>query len=473
MNLCLNAMTKTIIATFLFELILLATIPGKLRSQCLILGADLSYVNTISEKGGQYRDPSGALVEPYAYFSNRGADMIRIRVWHTPENITDFCGHPITSCNLNDVLIAAKKVKEQGMGLMLAVHYGDYFNDPGKQQMPQAWQGSSQAILLDSIYNYTYAILERHRLQNTVPDIIGIGNETTFGFVDASATTNGWSWPQDAAKFNRAMQAVNDFNQNNGTTIKKAVHFTESTAVWLSGLFPQNGIDDYDIIGISYYPSWSSEIDLSELGTMIQSIVSNSGKEVMIFETGFVWFENGWADNYGNILNKNGNVLPYESSPEGQLEYLTALSQTVYENGGSGVFYWEPAYISSNMCTKWGKGSPWENVTFFDFTQANRALPAFDFFGFCDTQSNGHTALADLHLYPNPAIGSSRVRLISTDPPISWEMLTMQGQRLIKSCGEQGQEITTIDVPKLSPGLYLVKFNFQNGLTRALPLSIY
>ena len=44
------------------------------------------------------------------------------------------------------------------------------------------------------------------------------------------------------------------------------------------------------------------------------------------------------------------------------------LTDTVLENGGHGVLYWEPAWVSSSCSTQWGQGSHQEHATFFDFT---------------------------------------------------------------------------------------------------------
>lgn len=162
-------------------------------AQCLTLGADLSYVNTIQKNNGVYSNENGNAVDPYQFFAEKGCDMVRLRLWHTPENNTDYCGNPIAANNLDDMLIAAHKARDAGMQLMLAIHYGDYFNDPGKQKRPAAWDGISHDVLLDSIYNYTYGVLETLEAQGTLPAIVGIGNETTWGFVDETSSTDGWS----------------------------------------------------------------------------------------------------------------------------------------------------------------------------------------------------------------------------------------------------------------------------------------
>jgi arabinogalactan endo-1,4-beta-galactosidase len=57
---------------------------------------------------------------------------------------------------------------------------------------------------------------------------------------------------------------------------------------------------------------------------------------------------------------------------------MKALTQTVVSAGGSGVVYWEPAWISSGCATRWAKGSSWENSALFDYEPGN-AHSGFDF----------------------------------------------------------------------------------------------
>ena len=193
------------------------------------------------------------------------------------------------------MLGAAQRVVAQGMQLKLAIHYSDYFADPSKQFRPEAWRNLSQELLLDSIENYTLHVLDRLQAQNTLPAIVSIGNETTWGFVDESPTTNGFVWPADADKFNATLSAIDSFNAREGTGIKKALHFTEPSAEWAVDLFQKNGIQNYD--------------------------------------------------NYNNFISNNGSVLSYPKSAEGQKDFLMDLAQTIADNGGTGLIYWEPAWI--------------------------------------------------------------------------------------------------------------------------------
>ena len=439
-------MKNFILILFLFSI--------KISAQCFIVGADLSYTNTVLSNGGIYRDTNNTIVNPYELFAEKGANMARMRLFHTPQNNVNSCGNPISANTIDDVVLGFTNAKAQGMKLKLAIHYGDYFNDPSKQKRPQAWAGLSGTILLDSIYNYTFSTLEKLKNQNVTPDIVAIGNETTWGFIDNVSTTDGWSWPEDASKFNIAFSAVDDFNAANATTIKKAVHFTDNTTLWLAGLFSENNITNYDIIGISFYPEWSNFTNLSQLGNLITTLKTTYNKDVMIFETGVPWTTSN-SDSYSNIINTYGN-LSYPISPQGQKQFFSDLTTTVYNAGGKGVLYWEPDWISSSLCDLWGQGSSYENMSFFNFSNNNQALPIFDVFSFCDNLSINDQKLNKIQIFPNPSKAEVTVLEVQNGTLIS--ISDISGRIISKTTVIKNK----ISISELKTGVYFFTFYFED-----------
>jgi arabinogalactan endo-1,4-beta-galactosidase len=53
------------------------------RQPLFYLGADLSYVNEMEAHGGQYRR-NGQACDPFRLFHDYGANLVRVRLWHTP-----------------------------------------------------------------------------------------------------------------------------------------------------------------------------------------------------------------------------------------------------------------------------------------------------------------------------------------------------------------------------------------------------
>lgn len=435
-----------------YILTIVLLMPTYLIGQCFLTGADLSYTNEILNQEGVYYNENGVEVEPFEFFADKGTKIVRLRLWHTPSNNIDHCGNNITASSLDDVLDAAAKVKSNGMQLKLSIHYSDYFVDPGNQKMPAAWEGLAHSVLLDSIEGYTYHVLEQLYAQNTLPEIVSIGNETTWGFIDETITTNGFDWSVDSDKFNVALNAIDAFNQNHNTSVKKAVHFTESSAIWATNEFYENGIDNFDMIGISYYPFFSPDKSLSEVGQIINELFTTYGKEVMVFETGFAW-SNSFSDNYNNFIGNNGSTLSFPMSPEGQKDFLIEFAEIIMQNNGTGLIYWEPSWISSDLCDKWGQGSSYENVALFD-TENNQALSAFDFFEYCSTSSELQIQSSEaLMIYPNPLI-SSELEIRNIPINSKWELYDLSGKSILS--GKFDRDSDTIMLDGYPKGVYFL-----------------
>lgn len=426
-----------------------------LSAQCFTIGADLSYTNSVLANGGVYRDQNNAVVNPYALFAQKGANMVRMRLFHTPQNIISNCGSSISANDINDVIAGFTSAKANGMKLNLAIHYGDYFNDPNTQKKPQAWAGLTGTALQNAIYNYTTSVLQTLKNNNVTPDIVAIGNETTWGFVDENTTTDGWAWPEDANKFNSALTAVDDFNNSNSTSIKKAVHFTDNTASWLTGLFTSQSITNFDIIGISFYPYWSNFNSLTQLGTLVNNLKTTYNKDVMIFETGLPWTTSS-SDGYSNSINSNSN-FNYPITPIGQKQFFNDLITTVYNAGGKGVLYWEPGWITSTFCDKWGQGSSYENLSFFNFSSNNTSLPIFDVFDFCNALSINNQSKKDVELFPNPASEIIYFKGLDNDTEVS--VYDMFGRLILKKKTSKN----SLDISELNSGIYYFEFYVQEN----------
>ena len=340
----------------------------------LYLGADLSYVNEVEDCGSVYRE-EGQVIDPYQLFSQKGANIIRLRLWHNPDWTT--------YSTYTDVVRSIKRAKAQGMQVLLDFHYSDTWADPGDQIIPKAWeQAGSTEILGDSLYNYTHKVLTDLAAQNLTPEFVQVGNETNSeillpAHVDENSTPINWE--RNVYLLNRGIKAVKDVAAQTGDSIQTMLHIAqpENAFPWFTAAF-DNGIADFDWIGLSYYPKWSS-YPLSGLSEALKSLKSQYGKRVMVVETAYPYsFVN--VDSANNILGEDAVIDGYPATPAGQRDFMIALTREVVDGGGEGLIYWEPAWISSPCSTRWGKGSHWENATFFDAANQNEALPAFDFY---------------------------------------------------------------------------------------------
>ena len=115
---------------------------------------------------------------------------------------------------------------------------------------------------------------------------------------------------------------------------------------------------------------------MADIKANISSLKTTYGKKVMIVETGYP-FTLVNADSYNNLIDASAAVSGYPITSDGQFNYMKDLTQAVIAGGGSGIMYWEPAWITSSLRDLWGTGSSWDNMTLFD--QSSNTLPAMDY----------------------------------------------------------------------------------------------
>ena len=338
-----------------------------------ILGADLSYVNEI-EDASAFFTSEGDTIDPYSYFAEKGANIIRLRLWHNPEH------SPYS--NFEDVKRSIKRAHDAGVAVLLDFHYSDFWVDPQKQERPKAWDEiQDNQVMADSIYNYTYQTLIKLAKENLQPQWVQVGNETNIEILQAKNSENNdtINWRRNALLLNKGVKAVRDFSQSSNSAIKIVLHIAqpENALNWFKDA-QTNDVTDFDIIGLSYYSKWSTYA-LGDLHRAIDSLKTTYKKEIVIVETAYPHtLEN--IDAAGNILGEDAIIPNFPATPQGQKNYLIKLTNEVLKAGGLGVIYWEPAWVTSSSSTLWGTGSHWDNATFFDAFNSNEALPAFDFF---------------------------------------------------------------------------------------------
>ena len=342
-----------------------------------IMGADLSYVSQIEDNGALYKinnQPKDA----FKIFKSIGTNTVRVRLWNNPTWQLPVTGGKMYS-DLMDVEKTMRRAKQQGMAVCLDLHYSDDWADPDKQITPAAWKNLPISILKDSVYNYTLAVLNYFSEKNLTPEIIQIGNETTFGMLwPAGKIENNSNWENFGTLLNSGIKAVRDFSINATIQPQIIIHVAQLQYAnwWTKNIIEKGQVTDFDILGISHYYKWSTVNAMQAIGDTIQLLKKSFNKPIVLVETAFAWTNNN-ADTYGNLFYSTTPIEGYSFTKEDQQRYMKDLIQTLITNGGTGIMYWEPAWITSSMKDRWGKGSSWENNTFFDFS--GNLLPSITF----------------------------------------------------------------------------------------------
>lgn len=342
------------------------------------MGADLSYLNQLEDNGAMFRD-SGKTKDAITIFQNHGANLVRIRLWHTPNWQLAVTGGKLYS-NLEDVEKLMRRAKAAGLAVNLDLHYSDDWADPQKQETPAAWRNLSFAALKDSVYRYTLSVLQYFAARNLTPEMIQVGNETNNGMLFPQGKLQNGNATDFGALLNSGIKAVRDFSLTASVKPQIIVHVAQlQDAGWWTKAITAAGVTDYDILGVSHYSKWSQVNTMQAVTDTIRMLVNGYHKKVMVVETAYPWTGDN-ADTYNNLFSPTDVVAAYPLSPDNQLRYMKDLVQSIINGGGSGIMYWEPEWISSKMKDRWGTGSSWENMALFDF-QGN-TLPAMDYMNF-------------------------------------------------------------------------------------------
>ena len=341
-------------------------------AQELYLGADLSYINEIENCGAQYRQ-NGQNIDPYTLFAAKGCNLVRLRLWHNPT----WSGYS----NYADVKRSMQRAKAKNMPVLLDFHYSDTWADPSKQAVPAAWASITDPIILgDSVYNYTLNTLLKLGAENLTPSIVQVGNEINSEVLQPTAQPKYTiNWTRNAQLINRGIQGVREASRRLNKNIEVMLHIAQpENAIWWFQQANTANLTDFDWIGISYYPKWSTT-SLTNLPTAIQTLINTYLKKCMIVETAYPYTMQN-ADGSTNILGQSALLSEYPATPDGQKNYMIQLVKQTLAGGGKGVVYWEPAWVTNTCTTPWATGSAWDNATFFNSQNQNEALPVFDFF---------------------------------------------------------------------------------------------
>ncbi|MDE2110150.1 MAG: glycosyl hydrolase 53 family protein [Alphaproteobacteria bacterium] len=354
---------KFFTAAFLGSLVLSLT-PSSAHG--FYFGADLSFANEMNDCGVVYRE-NGQPKDVFALFKEHGANIARIRIWAD--------GNPTKYSNIEDVERSLRRAKEAGMTTSLDFHYSDWWADGGKQIIPAAWANIEDTNQLAKVlYQYTYDTLRTLDKAGLMPDIVQPGNEINHEILDKGRWKYGAiNWKRNALLLNTAIKAVRDAGRVSSIRPKVMIQIAqpENVLPWFAAAV-KAGVTDFDMIGISYYPKWSTD-SLRGLGRTINTLRNrHPGVDVTVVETAYPW-----TTGKDSGLAKD-NVTPgYPATPQGQKNFLIDLSQTVISNGGGGVLIWAPDWIPS-QCTKGAAHSvDWEVMTFFG--PNGEVLPGIDF----------------------------------------------------------------------------------------------
>ena len=319
-----------------------------------IKGADVSMIPEMEKYGAKFYDVDGTQMDCLQVLKNHGVNWIRLRIWNDPSKGQGGGGNTDEA----KALEMTKRAKALGLKVLIDFHYSDWWADPAKQYKPYAWEGHSKEQLVQDVYDYTAKVVKDFNEAGLTP-----GPEGRFP---------GENNSQELAKMVGAgLKAVHD--NDPGHRIQTMIHLPDggSNDVYqdfFNTLILKNGVNDFDIIGMSYYPFWHGT--MQQLQQNMDDVSKRYNKDVIVVETAFGYTNQNFDDMknpYGEAAERIGG---YRSTVQGQATGLRDLMEHVVavpDHRGTGIFYWEPEwYAVPGAGWKTGEGDEWDNLTMFD-----------------------------------------------------------------------------------------------------------
>jgi len=316
-----------------------ATASAATAATTFVKAADVSWAPQMEAHGYSWKNTNGQTQDLLAILKGYGIGAIRLRTFVNPT------GDPANGhCSITEVAAFAKRVKAAGMAIMLDYMFGDTWNSVGVQNPPGAWKNMSYSQMLTAMNNYVSQTMNVMKTNDVLPTWVQIGNEINSGICHpVGSVAHG---AQMAGLLTAAYNQVKQVSPS--TTV--CIHLAQPQK------YPsmQTFFNAYSGHGGKWDMSVFSSYGSASLAT---SIVGNMKKISDAYHKPFMQSEFG------------GPVSKASATEASLVAYIKALKN----NGGQGIFYWEPECMSP--FTGYGNGA-WNSTTREPTTIMNGFLQA-------------------------------------------------------------------------------------------------
>lgn len=343
------------------------------------VGGDISTLPLYEKYNSAYKDVRGNSVSDLLtwFVTDCGWNTFRVRIFVNPSK-KDHGGttNPSVCQDLAYVTALGQRIKAAGAYFMLDFHYSDTWVDATHIQAPAAWKGASDAAMADSIAAYTRRVLTTLKDSNATPDLVQVGNEIMYGLCGIQVhpyEKSGDNWTGYLGLLKAGCNTVREVCPN----AQIIIHTDRPTNTGYNSFYYNklvNGVVDFDVIGLSYYPFWhgyltaeqvASKSDKNNLVNAINNLKTLfPAKRVQIVECAynFQW----WPSSGVNFDTRDA----WTCDVAGQYKFVKDLVDALkpLENV-DGINYWFPEEAGNG-----DKGNvipSWQNRGFWDEAKTN------------------------------------------------------------------------------------------------------
>ena len=353
-------------------ILLLFTMLTTMASAQKYVGGDISMLPEYEKYGAKYYDKSGNAItgDMIAYLKEQGWNAMRVRLFVDPSKASEAHQREGVRQDIEYVKKLGKRIKDAGLTFLLDFHYSDTWTDPGKHSTPSAWNSSDPDVLAQYLSDYTKESLQALIDYGATPDFIQTGNEITTGMMwpTGEISKGGSTWNNLGKYLTSAIDACREKCPQAKIVIHTEMHNSWSVTNFYKTL--KDYTNDYDVIGLSYYPHFHGT--LTTLNGVLNTLETNyPDKKIQIVETAYYrkWYPNDATYPITTFPN-------WPATEAGQLQFTKDFIEFLNQHASvDGLYWWAPecneyGVDSSNPVT-----SAWCNYSLFD-NETGRAMKA-------------------------------------------------------------------------------------------------
>ncbi len=389
--------------------------PTNTLAEDFAYGVDCSSLYEVEKDGTRFYGEDGKEEDVFKILKDGGANYARFRLWVDPYDKYG-ASYGGGSNDISTDIYLAKRASAAGLKILIDFHYSDSWVDPAKKWSPKAWMSIKNGkptinnkTQYKRVGDYTAHALNAFKNAGLTIDAVQIGNEVNNGMAGSDNAVSLY--------FANMVRA--------GVETSKAIYPNVKTIVHLANVNNPSGVYkvydnlkerniEWDVCGLSYYPFWHGGRE--NLQNVMNHCAETYGKEVMIVETSWGYTDDGasYCNNQfsSTKFNAAGGYLTSYQAQASELSELADCLSKVPDSKGTGIFYWEPAWLpseNSGWITKTGYYyndhgydyenesdlssytasscySSWANQALFDYT--GKALPSYKTYSLIQSGAN-------------------------------------------------------------------------------------
>lgn len=303
-------------------------------------GADVSSLTLETKQNKVFYSKEGVKKGLFPLLKEQGINNVRLRVLVNPTN---------SNFNSSYAKTLAASAKSQDLGIMLDLHYCDWWGDNVK---PKAWKSYNMEKVQTAMKNHTTAVVKNINLTGKLR-WVQIGNEVDNGLL--------WEEGRETANFvtllNTAYDAVKAVNPD----VRTLIHVSEcENTQWLTDYFDNllAAGAKWDGIGLSVHVKGSAlkpDALTDKVAENVRTLVERYEKPVFVVETGYY------------------NDRAMEAN-----QWLCDFLVKLINAGASGLYYWEPELADDYDMGAWNPLSRKPSLTMDAFLGVRHKEPVPD-----------------------------------------------------------------------------------------------